>query len=136
MFVSETKIRVRYAETDQMGYVYYGNYATYLEVARVETMRDLGVSYKSLEDKGIMMPVLDLNVKYIKPVLYDDLITVKTIIKELPKSRIKFEYEIYRENGDLTTLCSTTLVFVDAQKMKPTLPPDDIMEALAIFFES
>ena len=89
MFHSQVSIRVRYAETDRMGYVYYGNYTTYLEVARVEALRELGLSYKKMEDDGIMLPVLSLNIKFIKPAFYDDVITVKTCIKEMPLGVVK-----------------------------------------------
>ena len=88
MYTFETKLRVRYSETDQMGYVYYGNYASYFEVARVDMLRSIGLSYKAMEDSGIMMPVLELKSKYIKPAYYDDLLTIKVIIKEIPQTRI------------------------------------------------
>jgi acyl-CoA thioester hydrolase len=94
MYISETKLRVRYAETDRMGYAYYGNYAQYYEVGRVEALRQLGLSYRSLEDSGIFLPVLHYSVKFFKPAFYDDLLTVRTIIKEIPQTRIKFFYEI------------------------------------------
>ena len=113
MYIHETKIRVRYGETDQMGYVYYGNYCQYFEVARVEMLRSLGVSYKSLEDSGVMLPVLDLQIKYIKPAFYDDELTIVTSLKEMPGVRIKFEYQIKNAAGDTLNLASTTLVFVE-----------------------
>ncbi|MBP6403824.1 MAG: acyl-CoA thioesterase, partial [Bacteroidia bacterium] len=86
MYTSEIQVRVRYAETDQMGYVYYGNYAAYFEVARVEALRSLGFSYKKLEEDGLMLPVLDFSVKYFKPAYYDDVLTIKTTIRELPQA--------------------------------------------------
>src|ERR1700741_3439944 len=113
MYISETKIRVRYGETDQMGYAYYGNYAQYFEVGRVEALRGLGMSYKAMEDGGIMLPVLDFKVKFIKPAFYDDLLTIRTYIKELPAARIKFEYETYNEKEVLLNVGDTTLVFVN-----------------------
>ncbi|MBC6109345.1 acyl-CoA thioesterase [Pedobacter fastidiosus] len=134
MYSHSTKIRVRYGETDQMGYMYYGNYAQYYEVGRVEMLRSLGMSYSSMEADGIMMPVLELKCKYIKPALYDQEITVKTIIKELPGIRIFFEYELYNEKEELINLGSTTLVFVDMKKNKPTTPPENFMEKLSVFF--
>ena len=94
MYTFETKLRVRYSETDQMGYVYYGNYASYFEVARVDMLRSIDLSYKAMEESGIMMPVLELKSKYIKPAFYDDLLTVKVIIREIPQTRILFNYEI------------------------------------------
>ena len=84
MYSTENKIRVRYAETDRMGYVYYGNYAQYFEVARVEMLRNLGISYKSLEDSGVILPVIDFTIKYIKPAFYDDFLTVKITLKQMP----------------------------------------------------
>ena len=97
MFTSETKIRVRYGETDQMGYMYYGNYAAFYEVARTEMLRSLGMTYKSMEEDGVMMPVLELKTKYIKPALYDEEITIKVIIKTKPSVRIVFNYEMFNE---------------------------------------
>lgn len=134
MYSHSTKIRVRYGETDQMGYMYYGNYAQYYEVGRVEMLRSLGMSYSSMEADGIMMPVLELKCKYIKPALYDQEITVKTIIKTLPGIRIFFEYELYNEKEELINIGSTTLVFVDMAKNKPTNPPENFMEKLSVFF--
>ena len=97
--IFETKLRVRYAETDQMGYCYYGNYAQYLELGRVEALRSLGFPYKDLEEQGIMLPVLDFHIKYLAPAKYDDLLTVKTIISEIAGTRIFFEYEIVNEES-------------------------------------
>ncbi len=134
MYSHSTKIRVRYGETDQMGYMYYGNYAQYYEVGRVEMLRSLGMSYSSMEADGIMMPVLELKCKYIKPALYDQEITVKTIIKTLPGIRIFFEYELYNEKEELINIGETTLVFVDMKKNKPTNPPENFMKKLSVFF--
>ncbi|RZL65405.1 MAG: acyl-CoA thioesterase [Pedobacter sp.] len=134
MYSYSTKIRVRYGETDQMGYMYYGNYAQYYEVGRVEMLRSLGMSYSSMEADGIMMPVLELKCKYIKPAFYDQEITVRTIIKTLPGIRIFFEYELYNEKEELINLGETTLVFVDMKKNKPTNPPANFMEKLSVFF--
>ena len=122
MIIHEIQIRVRYAETDQMGYVYYGNYATYFEVARVETFRSIGFSYKEMEDEGIMMPVLEYKTKYIKPAYYDDLLTIKVMINEKPGVRIRFEYEVYNEAKVLLNVSETTLVFVSKQTGKPITP--------------
>ncbi|MBT2561430.1 acyl-CoA thioesterase [Pedobacter sp. ISL-68] len=134
MYSHSTKIRVRYGETDQMGYMYYGNYAQYYEVGRVEMLRSLGMSYSSMEADGIMMPVLELKCKYIKPALYDQKITVKTIIKTTPGIRIFFEYELYNEEDELINVGATTLVFVDMKKNKPTNPPENFMKKLSVFF--
>ena len=124
MIVSETKIRVRYADTDRMGYVYYGNYPTYYEVARTEALRQLKSSYKKLEEKGIAMPVHTLNIKYIKPAFYDELITIKTFIKEKPERRMVFQYEVYNENNELLNKADTTLAFVSIETGKPCRAPE------------
>jgi acyl-CoA thioester hydrolase len=133
MFTHETTSRVRYGETDQMGYVYYGFYAQYFEIGRVEMLRALGVSYKSLEAQGIMLPVVDFSVKYLKPALYDDLLTIRTIIREIPSVKIIFDYEIYNESNQLLTTAKTTLVFVKKDTMKPTFAPSDLIQALGKF---
>ncbi len=119
MFVSETKVRVRYAETDKMSYVYYGNYAQYYEVGRVEALRSLGTSYKALEESGIMMPVVQMTTNFKKPALYDDELTIKTIIKEKPNVKMKFYYEIYNDKNTLINQGETILVFVNQKTMKP-----------------
>lgn len=134
MFVHEEKIRVRYAETDQMGYVYYGNYAAYYEVARTEMLRTTGFSYKELEDMGVMMPVLEMNIKYNQPAKYDELLTIKVIIKEKPAVRIKFDYEVYNETGVLLNTGTTQLVFVDMAKNRPCKAPDVFMKKLEPYF--
>lgn len=120
---SETKIRVRYGETDQMGYCYYGNYAQYFEVGRVEALRTLGMSYRSLEEKGIMLPVLDFTVKYIRPAFYDDELTISTQIDSVEGARIFFSYEIKNEKDQVLSKASTTLVFVSKDTMKPISAP-------------
>ncbi len=133
MFITETKIRVRYAETDRMGYVYYGNYATYLEVARVEALRELGVSYRELEDNGILLPVAEFAIKYFVPAYYDDEIVIKSSIIEMPTVKIKFSYEMYKGDVQLNK-ASTDLVFVDKNTMRPTRCPNTILEKLSPFF--
>lgn len=120
----ETKVRVRYAETDQMGFVYYGNYASYYEVGRTEALRQLGTSYKELEDHGVLMPVIDMNVKYIKSGRYDDLLTVRTRLAEMPKTRCKFLYEIFNEAGELINQGSTTLIFLSVERKRPVMCPE------------
>ncbi|MDX2188600.1 MAG: thioesterase family protein [Bacteroidota bacterium] len=134
MFSDEVQIRVRYAETDQMGYVYYGNYATYFEVGRVESLRKLGLSYKEMEASGIMLPVLEYHSKFIKPAVYDDLLTIKTIIPELPKVRIHFIYEIYNQQNILLTTGETTLVFINSETKKPCAPPADFLSKIKYHF--
>ena len=134
MFQYEHKLRVRYAETDRMGYAYYGNYATYFEVARVEALRDLGISYKELEDDGFLLPVAEFNVKYLKPALYDDELRILTSIKEEPGVRIRFEYSVFNQNGDELAKAETTLVFVSAEHGRPIKPPAYIETCFAPFF--
>lgn len=135
MYVSETIVRVRYSETDQMGYVYYGHFAQYFEVGRVEAMRQLGVSYRELEEEGILMPVVDFQVRYLKPALYDDELTIKTTIKQLPTSRIFFEYNTYNAAGEHLNTASTTLFFMDKKTGKPRRAPEKLVQMLAQFFE-
>jgi acyl-CoA thioester hydrolase len=133
MYTYNHKVRIRYGETDQMGYCYYGNYAQFLELGRVETLRSLGVSYKSLEENGIMLPVSELNIKYIKPCYYDDEITIKTSINKKPGVRIEFNYEIYK-NDVLLTTAFTSLVFVDKKTMKPCPCPDYLIDKFEKYF--
>ncbi len=134
MYVFEHKIRVRYAETDQMGYVYYGNYAAFYEEARTEMLRRTGISYKELEDMGVMLPVIELHTKYFQPALYDDLITIKTTIRERPGVRIKFEYEVFNEQGDLLNSGMTQLVFVDIKKNRPCKAPQIFQDKMDVYF--
>lgn len=135
MFEQTTQVRVRYAETDQMGYVYYGNYATYYEVGRVESLRSLGLSYKELEEQGVMMPVYENKSKYLVPARYDELLTIKTTIKQKPSVRIHFNYEIYNESDKLIHIGETVLVFVDMKTGKPCGLPESMAKLLGPFFE-
>ena len=136
MYTATTQIRVRYGETDQMGYLYYGNYALYYEVGRAEAIRELGFTYRELEEQGIFMPVTDLHVQYLRPALYDDLITVKTIVKELDGGpRIQFFSELYNEAGLLLNKGVTTLVFYDPKTRKKTDMPKVLYDRLVGFFE-
>ena len=135
MYTHSTKIRVRYGETDQMGYAYYGNYAQYYEVGRVEMLRSLGMDYAGMERDGVMLPVLALNCKFIKPALYDQEITIRTTVSELPGIRIHFKYELFNADEELINIGDTTLVFVDMKKNKPCQPPEDFMERLKVWFK-
>ena len=128
----EFKVRVRYAETDQMGVVYHGNYAQYFEMGRVEWLRSLGLSYAYMEKNGIMLPVVSLTLNYKKPARYDDLLTVRTILKKQESVRIEFDYEIYNEKQELLTTGNSVLVFVDMKTGRPILPPDYVLEALKV----
>jgi acyl-CoA thioester hydrolase len=123
-FSEKTYLRVRYGETDKMGYCYYGNYAQYFEVGRVEALRTLGLSYKSMEDNGIMLPVSEFQVKYFAPAFYDDLLCIETKITELKGPRLYFDYEITNETGNLIAKATTLLVFVNSENMRPISPPE------------
>jgi acyl-CoA thioester hydrolase len=135
MYTSETTIRVRYGETDQMGYVYYGFYAMYYEVGRVESLRQLGLTYRDLEEMGVMMPVLENKSKYISAARYDDLLRVVTTLREKPGVRIRFEYEIFNEANKLIHQGETMLVFIDKKTGKPCRPPEAMEKVLAPFFK-
>lgn len=130
MKIDEIQIRVRYGETDQMGIVYHGNYALYLEMGRIEWLRKLGISYKAMEENGIMLPVVSLNLNYKKSAGYDEVINVKTQLKNMPTAKIEFDYEITNEKGDLLTTASTTLVFIDKGTNRPIRAPKYFLDAL------
>jgi acyl-CoA thioester hydrolase len=129
--VFSTNIRVRYAETDQMGYCYYGNYASYFEVARVEALRQRGIHYKELEQNGILLPVKKLEITYHQPAKYDDLLEIRTQIVQLEGVRIAFTYKTYNEAGVLLNEAYTLLVFVSAETQKPIAIPAAIFEQLS-----
>jgi acyl-CoA thioester hydrolase len=135
-FQFDTKIRVRYAEADRMGYVYYGNYAMYFESARTEMLRSLGFSYREWEDNGIILPVREFQIRYHVPAYYDDLLTIRTIIKERPAARITFHHEVYNEKGEKTCTGSLVLVFVDSITRRPTRAPEFFLKALEEASES
>ena len=135
MYTSETSIRVRYGETDQMGYLYYGFYAMYYEVARVESLRQLGLTYKEIEAGGVIMPVLENKSKYLAPARYDELLKIVTHIKEKPGVRIRFEYEIFNEENRLIHQGETLLVFVSRQTNRPCKPPAELEKVLEQFFK-
>lgn len=126
----QTHLRVRYSETDQMGVVYHGNYAQYFEIGRVEWLRNKGVSYKSMEESGVMLPVVSLCINYKKPAQYDDNLTLNTTMKKLSNVKIEFDYEIYNEAGQLLTTATSILVFVDMKTGRPIAPPNYILELL------
>ena len=134
MIFHESTIRVRYGDTDKMGYVYYGNYPLYYEVGRTDLMRDIGMSYRQLEESGFMLPVHNLEVNYHHPAFYDDLLTVKTYLKDLPTARICFHYEVYNEAGLLLNSGKTELVFVDARTMRPVRPPVFFLDLVRKYF--
>lgn len=134
MYQSETSIRVRYGETDQMGYVYYGFYAMYYEVARVEALRQLGVTYKEIEAMGVIMPVLENKSRYLLPGRYDELLRIVTTIREKPSVRIVFEYDIFNEENKLIHQGETKLAFVDQNTNRPCRPPQKMEKILEPFF--
>lgn len=128
----EIKIRVRYAETDQMGVVHHGNYALYLEMARIEWLRKLGISYKSMEEEGIGLPVVSFSINFKKSAVYDDVIKVKTQLKKQPTALVQFEYELTNQNNDLLCTAEVVLAFMDMKTKRPTRPPKYFLEALEI----
>ena len=135
MFTYETKVRVRYAETDQMGVVHHGNYAQYYEIARTECFEACsGMSYESMEAEGVMLPILEMTSKFLKPAFYNQVLTVKSIVKDLPTVRLKVDYEVYNESNDLINIASTTLVFVDKVTRRPCHPPESFMEHVRQYF--
>jgi len=127
-------IRVRYAETDAMKYVYYGNYATYLEVARVELFRSIGMSYDEIEKRGILLPVSEYKIKYLKPAFYDQILQIDVKVKEIPKVKIIFDYEIFNEAGDKISVASTTLFFMSRETGKILKCPKWITELMEKYF--
>lgn len=127
---NRTNLRVRYGETDQMGVVYYGNYAQFLEQGRTEWLRELGFSYKWMEENNILLPVTNLNIDYKKPAHYDDVITITTRLRNIPTVKIEFDYEIHNEKGELLITASTTLVFVNGLTKKLQKAPDYLLEKL------
>ncbi|MBV6404208.1 MAG: acyl-CoA thioesterase [Flavobacteriales bacterium] len=134
MFEHRCQLRVRYGETDRMGYLYYGNYAEHFEVGRVEALRALGFPYRRIEDEGVLLPVRELHVRYHAPAHYDDLLTVITRVPAMPEVRIVFHYEVRDERDVLLTEASTTLVFVDRRTGRPRRAPHDLLAAMAPHF--
>jgi acyl-CoA thioester hydrolase len=135
MYRSETTVRVRYGETDQMGYVYYGIYAMYYEVARVESLRQLGLTYKEIEAMGIIMPVLENRSKFLAPGRYDEVLRIVTTLREKPSVRIKFEYDIFNSENTLIHQGETSLAFIDKLTNRPRRPPDAMQKVLEPFFK-
>ncbi|HEY5689609.1 MAG TPA: thioesterase family protein [Yeosuana sp.] len=124
----EIQIRVRYGETDQMGVVYHGNYALYLEMGRIEWLRKLGISYKKMEENGIMLPVVSMSLNFKKSACYDDLINVKTQLKNRPTAKIEFDYEITGEDGQIIALANVVLAFIDMKTNRPVRAPQYILD--------
>jgi acyl-CoA thioester hydrolase len=136
MYISEMQLRVRYAETDQMNIVYHGNYAQYFEVGRVESIRQLGLSYKDVESMGVIMPVIEWTAKFLRPAHYDDLLTVRTTLKDWPVGhRIEFIQEVYNEEGKLLTVGKVLLYFLKAGTMEKTTMPEQMVDRLKPYFQ-
>lgn len=134
MYSADIQLRVRYAETDRMGYVYYGHYAQYFEVARTELMRQLGFSYRQSEAEGILLPVIDYQIKYLKPAQYDDLLIIRTCLPKMPRLKICFQYQVFNADELLLAKAETTLVFVDAKNRKPRLAPQKLIALIEPYF--
>lgn len=135
MFTSETKVRVRYAETDQMGVVYHSNFFPYFEAARAESIRELGFTYADMEKMGVIMPVVDVHCRYLRPARYDDLLSIRTMLKELPvHHKIEFHHEVFNEAGELLAVGKIILYFMEAKGMKRTTMPSRLLEKLEPYF--
>lgn len=136
MYTHKTQKRVRYGETDKMGYLYYGHYAMYYEIGRVEALRNIGLSYQKLEDEyNIMMPVMSFSTKYLKPAYYDDLITIKTAIPEIPERNINFKVELFNEKNELINIGKVKLAFLSTENHGRIQVPDFLIEKLKPYFD-
>ncbi|WP_452600099.1 acyl-CoA thioesterase [Pontimicrobium sp. MEBiC01747] len=131
MKIDEIEIRVRYGETDQMGVVHHGNYALYLEMGRIEWLRKFGLSYKKMEEEGIGLPVVSLQLNFKKSAFYDDVIKVKTILKKLPTAVIQFDYEIVNNSNEIIATANTVLAFIDLKTKRPVRPPKYLIDVLS-----
>ncbi len=127
MIDNKIPLRIRYGETDQMGYAHHGNYAQYFEMGRMELLRDIGISYKKMEEEGIILPVYSMNTRYIKPARFDNVLTLRTILRKTPTARISFDYEIYNSDNELITTAETVLIFVDTSKNRPIKIPENLL---------
>ncbi|MFC2128387.1 acyl-CoA thioesterase [Bacteroidota bacterium] len=135
MYTHEISFRVRYGETDKMGYVYHGKYAQYFDMGRTELMRSLGLSYNKLEDSGVLLPVKYLSTTFIKPGMYDDVLTLKTHLQSMPTVKIKFNYELFNQNNELISTAETTLAFIDENTRRPIRPPADFLSTVGKYFK-
>jgi acyl-CoA thioester hydrolase len=134
MITSETSVRIRYGETDRMGYAYYGYYPFYYEQGRTDLLRQFGLSYSEMEDNGIMLPVAEMHIEYIAPTYYDELVTVRTSVIKKPAAKIEFVYEIFNSKNELINKAITILVFVKKENRKPCRPPKDFMDKIEKYF--
>ncbi|CAM1333489.1 acyl-CoA thioesterase [Tenacibaculum aestuariivivum] len=130
MIKNKTTVRIRYAETDQMGVVYHGNYAQFLEIGRTELLRSIGVTYKNMEKTGVILPVITLSCNYKKSALYDDEITITTLLKKTPTVKIEFDYKITNQHNELIATANTILAFVNKDTKKPIRCPEYILQKL------
>ena len=135
MFTSQTKVRVRYGETDQMGVVYHSNFFLYYEVSRAESIRELGFTYADMEKMGVIMPVVEVQSKFLRPARYDDLLTVKTFLRELPRHhKVEFHHEVYNENEELLATARIILYFMEARTMNKTTMPNELLKKIQPYF--
>ena len=135
MFIAETNLRVRYAETDQMGVVYHGNYFEFFEVARAEAIRQLGYTYADMEREGVIMPIVEVHARYLRPALYDELLTIKTILKEMPlHHKIEFHHEVSNEKKELLTTGRVVLFFMELKSKKRHVMPENLFRKLESYF--
>ncbi len=130
MITGRTTYRIRYADTDQMGVVYYGNYPRFYEIGRSEMIRDFGFSYKELEDTGVYMPVASVNAKYLRPLYYDEMITIESTLKTIPQARMVFYHTIYNSENEVVHTAEVTLVFLNAETNRPVRVPEYMTRAL------
>jgi acyl-CoA thioester hydrolase len=136
MYINETQLRVQYFDTDQMGVVHHSNYIRYFEIGRTDSMRQIGLAYKTMEESGVSMPIAHVEVRYLHPAFYDDILTVKTYIKSLPAARIRFFYEIYNVSGTMLADGSTTLAFININTGRPQRAPENMIETLSKFINN
>src|SRR5256885_4954106 len=135
MFTSQTKVRVRYGETDQMGVVYHSNFFLYYEVSRAESIRELGFTYADMEKMGVIMPVVEVQSKFLRPARYDDLLTVKTFLRELPRHhKVEFHHEVYNGNEELLATARIILYFMEARTMNKTTMPNELLKKIQPYF--
>jgi acyl-CoA thioester hydrolase len=135
MLTNYTTARVIYADTDNMKYAYYGNYAKYYEIGRTEAIRSLGISYREMEERGVFMPVHSMNSRFLKPAFYDELLTIKTVVEKLPEARMVFQHEIYNQNNELIHTGEVTLIFFDGLRKKPVRAPEFLLQLMQPYFE-
>ncbi len=135
MITTENKIEIRYDEVDKMGYVYHGNYAKYYHISRTVLMNQIGICDRELEKQNIILPIIKMNIRYLKPVFYGDIITVRTSLKELPEIRMQFYHEVLNQNSEIINKAESTLIFVDSKSRKPIRIPENVFNKLQSYFK-